>query len=165
MTQATTHVFQVYIKASPEKIWTAITDPAWNQRYGYGAPSFYELKAGGAYKAEPSAEMQQHAPGMPNPMIDGEVIEADPPHKLVQTYRFLFSPDNEKEGFTKLTWEIKDTGAGFSQLTVTHNVEGAPMMARAIKSDFSFDGGGGWAFILNDLKTLLETGTSLGKAA
>jgi hypothetical protein len=47
--------------------------------------------------------------GLPDPMVDGDVIEVDPPRKLVQTYRFLFSPEMKAEGFTRLTWEIEET--------------------------------------------------------
>lgn len=165
MTEST-QIFTVYIRADAPKIWKAITDPEWNQKYGYGAPSHYELKEGGKFFASPSDEMRKHAPfPMPDEMIDGEVLECEEPTRLVQTYRFRFTKEDEAEGFTKLTWEIADTGAGFCRLTVTHEVENAPRMAKAISSNFSFDGGGGWNWILNDLKSLLETGNPLAKQA
>jgi hypothetical protein len=62
------------------------------------------------------------------------------------------------EGFTKLTYEITPTPAGFCSLTITHDVTGAPLMGAATQTPFSEDGGGGWAWILSDLKSLLETG-------
>jgi len=87
-----------------------------------------------------------------------EVIEAEPPKKLVQTYRFLFSDQNREEGFSRVTWEIEATNTGFSRLTVTHELEGKPIMATMVSSKFSESGTGGWSWILSDLKTLLETG-------
>ena len=53
---ATTQVHRVYIKATPEAIWTAITDPAWTARYGYGGRAEYELRPGGGYRAHASEE-------------------------------------------------------------------------------------------------------------
>jgi uncharacterized protein YndB with AHSA1/START domain len=151
-----THVHQIYIRASAQAIWDAITDPAWNGRYGYQAVSEYELKPGGKYRTLANAQMRSY--GLPEVMIDGEVIEVQPPRKLVQTYRWLFNEKHEAEGFTRLTFEITQSHAGFCLLTVTHDVTGAPMMSEATRSTFNEMGGGGWNWILSDLKTLLETG-------
>ncbi len=156
---ATTQVYEVYIKATPQAIWEAITSPEWTVKYGYQGPVLYELRPGGAYRAEPSAEMR--AMGMMDVLIDGVVEEADPPRKLVQTYRMLFSEDQRAEGFTRVTWEIEQTGAGFSRLTVTHELEGAPIMASMVAAKFSEQGTGGWAWILSDMKSVLETGSAM----
>jgi len=157
--KTTTQVYEIYIKAPPQKVWDAITKPEWTQRYGYRGSVDYELRKGGAFLTRASQEMV--AMGVPEVVIDGEVIEADPPRKLVHTYRFLFSAETKAEGFTHVTWEIEQSAPGFSRLTVTHDVEGAPGMAGAIASKFSEQGSGGWAWILSDLKTLLETGSNL----
>jgi uncharacterized protein YndB with AHSA1/START domain len=101
------------------------------------------------------------AMGIPDVAIDGVVEEADPPRKLVHTYRFLFSNEMKAEGFTRITWEIEPVASGFSRLTVVHELEGAPIMAGMVSSKFSEMGGGGWAWILSDLKTVLETGSSM----
>lgn len=154
-----TKVFEIYINAPPEKVWEAITSPEWNAKYGYRAASHYELRKGGRYKAMANPEMR--AGGLPETMIDGEVLESSPPHKLVQTYRWLFNKEHEDEGFTRVTWDIVPA-AGFTRLTVTHELDGAPMMAAAVASKFSTDGGGGWNWILSDLKSLLETGKTMG---
>jgi hypothetical protein len=79
----------------------------------------------------------------------------------VHTYRFLFSNEMKAEGFTRITWEIEPVASGFSRLTVVHELEGAPIMAGMVSSKFSEMGGGGWAWILSDLKTVLETGSSM----
>jgi uncharacterized protein YndB with AHSA1/START domain len=155
-----TQVYEVYIGAPAQRIWDAITNPEWNKKYGYRGPSVYELKAGGKYSAHAPPEMR--AMGMPDVVIDGEVLEADPPRRLVQTYRFLFSDDMKAEGFTRLTWEIAETQSGFSRLTVTHELGGAPIMAAMVSSKFSEQGAGGWSWVLSDLKSLLETGKPLG---
>ena len=90
-------------------------------------------------------------------MVDGEVVESDPPRKLVQTYRFLFNDATRAEGFTRLTWEIEPTQSGFSRLTVTHELEGAPLTAEQVGGSAPMvEGGGGWAMILSGLKTFIS---------
>src|SRR5262249_57292442 len=84
-------VYRVYIKATPQAIWDAITKPEWSARYGYGGMVDYELKPGGSYRHRAPAEMTKM--GLPEVMCDGQVVEADPPRKLVQTWRALFSPE------------------------------------------------------------------------
>ena len=156
---ATTQVYEVYIKASPQAIWDAITSPEWTVKYAYRGAVDYELRPGGAYRAHATPEMRTF--GLPDVVVDGVVEEADPPKKLVHTYRFLFSEENKAEGFTRVTWEIEKVSAGFSRLTVIHELEGAPTMAGMVASKFSEPGTGGWAWILSDMKTLLETGSSM----
>lgn len=155
----TTQVYEVYIRSTAQAIWDAITSPEWTVRYGYKGRTTYDLRPGGAYKAHATPDMLKF--GLPEVVVDGEVIEADPPRKLVQTYRFLFGPDNVKEGFTRVRWEIEQTTAGFCRLTVTHELESAPIMATMVSSKFSEQGAGGWSWILSDMKSLLETGSTM----
>jgi len=157
----TTQIHQIYIRATPEAIWSAITAPEWTSQYGYRARAIYDLKPGGAYQSQSSAQMR--AMGLPEVIIDGEVVEVNPPLRLVHTLRFLFSEQNKAEGFTRITWEIEPTGAGFCRVTVTHELEGAPLMAAATDSKFNGRGGGGWSWIISDLKSLLETGKALAE--
>jgi uncharacterized protein YndB with AHSA1/START domain len=160
-TGVTTQIHEIYIRATPQAIWDAITTPEWTAKYGYRGLAEYDLRPGGAYRGRATPEMVSM--GMPEVAIDGEVVESDPPRKLVQTYRFLFNEATKAEGFTRLTWEIEPTQSGFSRLTVTHEVEGAPIMAGMLASRFSEEmGTGGWNWILSDLKTLLETGAAMG---
>jgi uncharacterized protein YndB with AHSA1/START domain len=153
-TSVTTQVYRVYIKATPEAIWDAITKPEWTERYGYGGRVEFDLRPGGAYRVIASAEMQ--ASGMPEVAVDGEVVEADPPHKLVQTWRAGWAT----EPATRLTYEIEGQEGGISCLTVTHDLTGAPNTADMVGGAVE-GAGGGWAEVLSDLKTLLETGHSL----
>jgi len=164
-TAVTTQVYRVYIKATPQAIWDAITKPEWTERYGYGGRSEYDLRPGGAYRALASDAMKKAGAemGFPTPdvIVDGEVIEADAPRKLVQTWRMLMDPATTAEGFTRLTYEIVETRPGVSKLTLTHELEGAPRLATFVGGDMeSIGAGGGWAEALSDLKTLLETGSS-----
>lgn len=152
-------VFETYIKAPAQTVWDAITAPEWTARYGYKAASEYELQTGGRFRALANEQMRSF--GMAEVIIDGEVIEVEAPSRLTQTYRFLFSKDTTEEGFSMLTWEVAPTTGGFSRLTLTHDVSGKPLMSGMISSKFSDQGGGGWNWILSDLKTLLETGANL----
>jgi uncharacterized protein YndB with AHSA1/START domain len=158
-TGVTTQVSRVYIKASPEAIWDAITNPEWNERYGYPGRSEYDLRPGGAFRAV--APPDAVAMGMPEVVADGEVVEADPPRRLVQTWRFLYEP-LVSEGFTRLTWDIEEDDGGVTRLTVTHELENAPKTAEQVGSVARiFEGGGGWTMVLSDLKSLLETGSPM----
>ena len=156
-----TQIHQIYIRATPEAIWEAITSPEWNGKYGYRAAGEYDLRPGGAYRVKANPQMRQM--GLPEIILDGEVIEAKPPLKLVQTYRFLFNAEHVAEGFTRVTWEIEPTSQGFCRLSVTHELTGAPMMAGATASNFNERGGGGWTWVLSDIKSLLETGKLLNE--
>ena len=100
--------------------------------------------------------------GMPEVVVEGEVIEADPPRKLVHTWSFQWD-EIKDEGPTRVTFEIADAPAGVSKLTVTHELENAPMTAAQLAGEIEgAGGGGGWPFVLSDLKSLLETGDALG---
>src|SRR5262245_63263283 len=92
----TTQVYEVYIKASPQAIWDAITSPEWTVKYGYRGAVEFELRPGGAYRAHSTREMQ--AMGIADVVVDGVVEQADPPRKLVHTYRFLFSTEMKAGG-------------------------------------------------------------------
>ena len=156
----TVQVHRVHIRATPEAIWEAITSPEWTKRYGYHTPAEYELRPGGTYRSLPSEEMVAHGMPADSAVVDGEVIEVDPPRRLVQTWRMLFTPELVAEGFTRLTYEIEPEMGGVTALTITHDVTGAPITAESINAPAS-GAGGGWTVILSDLKTLLESGKSL----
>jgi uncharacterized protein YndB with AHSA1/START domain len=166
----TTQVHRVYIRATPERIWQAITDPQWNGRYGYSAPAEYELRAGGAYRSLATEDMKRAAAEMgfpcPDVIVDGEIVEVAPPHKLVQTWRMLMDPTAAAEGFSRLTYLIEGPGEdGVCRLTVIHELAGMPSLFAMTSgnNDFGARGGGGWPWILSDLKTLLETGQAFAK--
>ena len=162
----TTQVYRVYIKATPEAIWQAITDPEWTNCYGYTGFAHYDLRPGGALRIVPNDDFKAAGAAsghsIPDVIIDGEVIEADPPRKLVTTWRMLMDPEVAAEGFTRLTYEIKTLDVGYCSLTVMHDLDGAPKLANIVGGGAEdFGGGGGHAWILSDLKSLLETGSTL----
>jgi uncharacterized protein YndB with AHSA1/START domain len=165
-TAVTTQVYRVHIRASAQQIWDAITRPEWTQRYGYGAPGEYDLRPGGRFVAYTSEAMREsgRARGyeVPEVAVDGEVLEVDPPRRLVQTWRMAMDPACAAEGFTRLTFEIEEGAAGVSRLTVTHELENAPTLAVLVRGGREAEGaGGGWSWVLSDLKTLLETGSRM----
>ena len=153
-TATTTQVYRVFIRATPEAIWKAITDPDWTDRYGYRGRAEFDLRPGGAYRALASEDMQ--AAGMPEVPVDGEVLEVDPPRRLVQTWRATWTDEPP----TRLTYEIEPGEHGVCALTLTHELEDAPQTAAQVSGQIE-GAGGGWAYVLSDLKTLLETGDSL----
>ena len=161
----TTQVYRIYIKASAQAIWDAITTPEWSDRYGYGNLVDYDLRPGGAYKVHTTDDFKNAAPPgitIPDVFIDGEVLEADPPHKLVTTFRMHMMPPDQLEPYTTITHEIKEAPGGVCRLTLTHVLDGAPQLAAVVGGDMEDQGaGGGHAWALSDLKSLLETGKSL----
>ena len=164
MTDATTpetiQIYRIYIQATPESVWEAVTQPEWTVQYGYAPLVDYELRSGGAFLSHANEGMK--ALGCPDVISDGEVIEVDPPRRLVQTWRMTMTPEMAAEAFTRLTYDIEPVRGGVTRLTVTHDVTGAPMWAAVMRGDSESGGaGGGWSEILSGLKTLLETGRQL----
>ena len=107
------HTYTIYIDATPEAIWNAITDGEQTVRYGYGCPVEYELRpAAVPSPRSPSEAMGEH---MPDVIIEGEVIEADAPHTLVQTWNPLFGPPITDEPSTRLTYAITPAGNGVDE--------------------------------------------------
>jgi uncharacterized protein YndB with AHSA1/START domain len=158
MTETTTRVYQVYIKAPPERIWAAITTSEWTQRYGYGGEVELDLRPGGGYKAFAGPEMK--AFGAPDVVVVGEVIEADPPRLLVLTWHPVWDEQIAAEQASRLTYEIDPGPGDVTKLTLVHELEGAPL-TEAMVTGAVEGAGGGWPFVLSDIKTLLETGRSL----
>ena len=146
MTEQKTQVYQVFIKASPEAIWDAITKPEFTQRYFYGA------------RIENSAE--RHSALGPDGSVwgDSPTFEYDPPRRLVHGWRSLYDPELAAEEESRVTWEIEPQDGGYCKLTVIHDrLEGAPKTAASVS-------GAGWMMVLSGLKTLLETGEPLVSA-
>jgi uncharacterized protein YndB with AHSA1/START domain len=165
-TDLDTQVYRVYIRTTPQAVWDAITQPEWTQRYGYGGRGEYDLRPGGAYRGLTSDAMKRAGVEggftVPEVGVDGEVIEVDPPHRLVQTWRMCMDEELAAEGFTRVTYDIQDRKGGLTRLTVTHELEGAPKLAVLMSGGMEDTGaGGGWSFVLSDLKSLLETGSPM----
>ena len=164
----TIQVYRVYIKATPEAIWDAITKTEWTERYGYTGVVHFDLRPGGAYVVHATKQFRAGAEAqgvqLPDVIIDGEVLEADPPRKLVHTFNMHMDPAMEKEPATRIIYKIVDLGNGSCSLTLTHELEGAPRLAAIVSGAAESQGaGGGHAWVLSDLKSLLETGKTLAE--
>jgi uncharacterized protein YndB with AHSA1/START domain len=136
-------VYEIYIKTTPERLWQAITDPEQRAKYNFGVGVQSDWSAGSRYEAA-----HPMALGV---LCEGENVEVDPPHRLVQTFIARWSDEVASEGSSRVTWEIEPVGDS-CRLVLTHDElrEGA--------NDELF---GGWPMILSGLKTLLETGELL----
>jgi uncharacterized protein YndB with AHSA1/START domain len=159
----TVQVYRVYIKATPEAIWDAITKPEWTARYGYTGHVDFDLRAGGAYRVRPTEGFRAAAATRGNDLadviIEGEVLESEPPRRLVHTFHMMMDSSTAVEPFTRVTYEIKEVPSGVCALTMTHELDGAPQLAAIVSGSLEeFGAGGGHAWVLSDLKTLLETG-------
>ena len=142
-TAQTTQVYQIFIKATPEQIWEAITTPEFTARYFHGA------------RIQVTADHYQSAGPNGETWGDEPVFEFDPPRRLVHQWRSLYDPELAAEEASRVTWEIEDQDGGTCLLTVTHDrLEGAPKTAASVS-------GPGWMGVLSSLKTLLETGQPL----
>lgn len=159
----TTQVYRVYIKAAPQAVWDAITKPEWTAKYGYGGRVEYDLRPGGSFRGYTSDVMKKDGAArgiqVPDLAIEGEVIEVDAPQKLVLKWHMVMDPGTAAESFTRLTYEIEESQSGVTRLTLIHDMEGAPRLSSILSGEWENQGaGGGWSWILSDLKSLLETG-------
>ena len=86
-------VYEIYIRTTPERLWEAITDPVIRSKYTFGAQVVCDWR--------PGSHFEMGAPGAPGPLGEGEILEVDPPHRLVQTMVALWDDDVKAEGFTE----------------------------------------------------------------
>jgi uncharacterized protein YndB with AHSA1/START domain len=137
-------VYVTFIRTTVEKLWQALTEPEFTRQFWFGTVQESEWKPGASWRiVKPDG----------NPVDSGEVIEIDPPRKLVLKWRNEMFPEMTAEGHSRLTYELEQNGESV-KLTLTHTMEKAD-------SKFIKAVAGGWPIILASLKTLLETGESL----
>jgi len=136
-------VFEIYIKTTSQRLWDAIVDPDIRAKYNFGA--------GITSDWTPGAPLVMRAANAGFTLGDGEVVEIDPPRRLVHTMRALFSDEAKAEGSTRVTWEIEPVGDS-CRLTLTHD-----QMRDGANTQIY----GGWPMVLSGLKTWLETGELL----
>ena len=147
MTAQATQVYQVFIKATPEAIWEAITKPEFTVRYFHGAR--IEVTEDRYSSHGPNGETWG----------DAATLEWDPPRRLVHGWRSLYDAELAEEPESRVTWEIEPQDGGYCLLTVTHDqLDGSPKTAESVS-------GTGWMMVLSGLKTLVETGTPLADDA
>jgi uncharacterized protein YndB with AHSA1/START domain len=145
--EAMEKVFEIYIKTTPERLWQAITDKEMRRKYTFGVVVESDWKPGSTYRG--MAGSGTVPPTMA--ILEGENLEVDPPRRLVQSFRALWSEDVKREGTSRVSWEIEPVGDS-CRLTVTHD---------QLREGANAEIYGGWPQILSGLKTLLETGETL----
>ena len=138
-------VYTIYIAASPEQVWKALTTAEFSRNYFSGLAIEADPKVGGAFIAR-APDGSEH--------ISGEVIECDPPRKLTVTWNVNWPALVEKLGPTLVTYEIEPAG-DVVKLTMLQSHD------RDISDDILSGGRAGWPAILSSLKSLLETGHAL----
>jgi uncharacterized protein YndB with AHSA1/START domain len=138
---ASTFVYVTYIRTTPEQLWAALTRPEFTRQYWFGTHQESDWKVGSSWQI-------RFADGR---IADtGEVVQADPPTRLVLRWRNEFMPELKAEGYSRCTMELESKGAAV-KLTLTHTMERSG-------SKFIEAVSGGWPIILSNLKSLLETG-------
>jgi uncharacterized protein YndB with AHSA1/START domain len=136
-------VFEIYIKTTPERLWEALTDPDMRSKYSFGTRVTSDWTPGSRYEFS--------GPDGTGIWGEGENLEVEPPRRLVQSMKALWSEDVQREGTSRVTYELEPVGDS-CRLTVTHD------QLREGANDELY---GGWPMILSGLKTLLETGEEL----
>jgi len=137
-------VYVTYIRTTPQKLWDALIKPEFTRQYWNGVYHESSWKPGAPWKLM-----------IPDGRVGdaGEVLEIDPPRRLVVSWRNEFKPDLREEGFSRASFDLEPID-GAVKLTVTHEI-GKPdsKLIQAVSN--------GWPSLLSSLKTLLETGESL----
>lgn len=138
------HVYEVFIRTTPEKLWEAITNPDMTKKYFYGTRIASSLEKGKPARWLGDKDVV---------MIDGEVIESVPNKKLVHTFKSTYSDEAKNDKPSRVTWTIEKRGEA-CKLTLVHDEFESE--TATFKST-----GPGWNPVLSGLKTLLETGQPL----
>ena len=140
-----TFVYVIYIRTTPEKLWTALTtDAEFMKQYWFGVHCESQWKAGSSWK-------MVHGDGQISDA--GEIVEAEPPRRLVIRWQHQSKPELKAEGDSLCTMDLEPTGAAV-KLSITHTIEREPSKLVAAVS-------GGWPKIMSNLKSLLETGSAV----
>ncbi len=147
----TRHQYRVYVKAPVEQVWNAILDPEFTRRYFHGIEFDAPPVAGEPYRTS------MHG----SPAVDGTIEVCEPPHRLVMTWHVLYDAAMEQEAPGRVEWTLAAAADGLTQIDLVHgDLARSPLTWAHVRT--------GWVWILDGLKTLLETGEVLppvGEAA
>ncbi|HTQ14765.1 MAG TPA: SRPBCC family protein [Rhizomicrobium sp.] len=138
-------VYVTYIRAPRQKVWDALTRPEFQKIYWFGGHQESDWKTGSSWKMF----MPQH--GLTD---SGEILESDPPNRVVIKWRNEFRPKLKEEGYSRCVMELATEG-DLTRLTISHTIEKE-------NAQFIEAVSGGWPRILSSLKSLLETGAAHG---
>ena len=141
----TKHVYQIFIKATPEAVWDAIIEPSWTRRYFHGT----------AFDSPPvKGEPYRTTIADGRPAVDGVIEELDPPNRLVMTWHVLYDAAMSEEPPSRVEWIVEPMGEGLTRLRLEHgDLAFSPLTWANVKD--------GWVYVLDGLKTAIETGESL----
>ena len=137
-----TFVYVTYIRTTEEKLWSALTDAEFIKQYWFGMHCESRWTAGSSWKMVRADGSVCDA---------GEIIESEPPRRLVIRWQHQDNPELKAEGESRCTMELEPTG-GAVKLSITHTMEREPSKFIAAVSS-------GWPKILSNLKSVLETGS------
>jgi uncharacterized protein YndB with AHSA1/START domain len=141
----TAHQYRIYIKSPIQEVWNALLDPDFTRRYFHGT----------SFDAPP-ASGEPYRTSMPDgsPAIDGVVEVLEPPHRLVMTWHVLYDAAMEAEAPGRVEWTLAEAGEGLTQVDLRHgDLAMSPLTWAHTRM--------GWVWILDGIKTLLETGDTL----
>ena len=137
-----TFIYVTYIRTTPQKLWSALTDEEFMKQYWFGTRCESEWTAGSSWKMwHPDGRLTD----------SGEIVEAEPPRRLVIRWQNQFKPELKAEGASQCTIELEPLGTAV-KLSIIHRIEREP-------SKFIEAVSGGWPKIISNLKSLLETGS------
>ena len=141
-------VYVTYIRTTPEKLWSALTSPEFMKEYWFRMHFESDWKAGASWRLVfPDGRVAD----------TGEIVEFDPPRRLVLKWRNEFRPELKAEGAASCTIQLEPI-ADAVKLTINHVMDrGASKLIEAVS--------GGWPRILSNLKSILETGDVVLKTA
>ncbi len=153
-TKTTEFVYAIIIRTTPEKLWEALTNGDFSEKYWFGFRVKFDLKPGGKMSILPPKGMEfagDHA---------GEVVECEPCRKLVYTWKQADKPEiaAKRKGLSEVSYEIFPMGSAV-KLLLTHrnllldDVESNPRTFQGVNN--------GWPAVLSSLKSLLETGEAM----
>ncbi len=140
-----TFVYVTYIRTTPEKLWSALTDDVeFMKQYWFGVHCESEWTAGSSWKmVRPDGQI----------LDSGKILEAEPPRRLVIRWQHQSRPELKAEGESLCTMELEPSGPAV-KLSITHTIDHEP-------SKFIEAVSGGWPKIISNLKSLIETGSAV----
>jgi len=140
-----TFVYITYIRTTPEKLWSALTDDVeFMKQYWFGTHCESQWTPGSSWKMVSSDGQISDA---------GEIVEAEPSRRLVIRWQHQKRPELRAEGESRCTMELEPSGTAV-KLSITHTIEREPSSLIEAVS-------GGWPKIISNLKSLLETGSAV----
>lgn len=140
-------VYVTYIRTTADKLWTALTDLEFHRQFFLGARMESDWKVGSSWRITyPDGRVTD----------SGEILEVDPPRRLVIKWRNEFMPEVKADGYTRCTFVIEHEG-DMMKLAVTHEADGPHKLLEHVSK--------GWPLVLSSLKSLLETGKGLSRPA